>query len=124
MPGVSFLKRRSQKVLVGYFEIIFCPRCNPEFDQVASFVNRIAVFICFRIIQRHSLTANRADRSLREKQLVAVHLGPSGTAQTFDLSNYLMRAICLSVRYRTNTRFFSTQGWAAVGTGWICRLWG
>lgn len=113
MPAVSFLKRRSKTIYVRYFEIVFCPRCDPEFEQVASFVNRRAVFICFRIIQQHSLTADWADRSLNGEQLVVVHLGPSGTAQTFDLSNYLMAPICLSVRYRTKTPLFLYEGPAA-----------
>jgi hypothetical protein len=79
MPGISFLERRSQKIHVGYFDIIVRPRSDPEFDQVASFMNGIAVFISLRTVQWHSLTANWADRSLKGKQLVVVHLGPSGT---------------------------------------------
>jgi hypothetical protein len=115
MPGVSFLERRSQKIHVRYFEFIFCPRCDPEFNEIASFVNRTAVFICFRIVQRHRLMADWADRSLKGEQLIVVHLGPSGNARRRSIcQNYLMAAIGLFVRYRTDTPLFLFKGRAAI----------
>lgn len=80
--------------------------CDPEFDQVASFVNRFAVFVCFRTIQRHSLTANWADRTLKGEQLIVVHLGPSGTRAAVLFFKLLIAPICLSVRQRTQVLFF------------------
>ena len=106
MPGVSFLQRRSQNKHVGYFEIIFCPRYDPEFDQVARFVNRTAAFIRFRIVQRHRLMADWADRSLKGEQLIVVHLGPSGTRAAVLFFKLLIAPICLSVRQRTEVLLF------------------